>query len=349
MRRAALLLAGGILLVTLAMRLLMVGGASTFTPTEIAWNITRFAGNPVIDVSDNPAETNEQYVPCPILLPSGDIWVYVKGFGVIYGWKSVDDGETFTLENAGDPVIEPTAAAWDAEFATEPCVVYDEPSDTIHLFYKGTDVSTEDADWAWGHATADGSDPTTFTKDAGNPILTSATVSTALGGGTVEDLAISDVVMNGSTYHFFGYAYYNSRYQLIHATGTDWDNPSGVESLLLADTDSHVVNVPMVFQAPGESQYRMFYSWGEIGSSGERELRAATSDDMDTWDFSATTAIMSPTSGWESLRSHAAHILRETAAPYLAPIIDGSGRWKMYYSGQTGFEANSGLAYLEPN
>lgn len=345
--RRPLLVAGGLILVTLAMRLLMVGGPATFTPTEIDWNIERFVGNPVISTADNPAEDFEQYVPCPILLPSGDIWVYVKGFGVIYGWKSVDGGETFTLENGGDPVIEPTAAAWDAEFATEPCVVYDEPTDTIHLFYKGTDVPTEDADWGWGHATADGSDPTTFTKDAGNPILTSASVSTALGGGTVEDLAISDVVMIGSTYHFFGYALYNNRYQLIHATGTDWDNPSGVESLLLAESDSHVANVPFVFTVPGRGGYHMWYSYGAIGSSGSRHLRHATSADIETWDFSDTTAVMSPTSGWESLRAHAAHILRETSSPYLEPIVE-AGQWRLYYSGQSGFVADTGLAYMEP-
>jgi hypothetical protein len=350
MRRLILATGGLLVVVTLAARLITAqgGGAATLTLFEGDWNITRYPSNPVVSTANNPAEDNEQYVPCPILLPNGDVWVYVKGLGVIYGWKSVDGGETFTLENGGDPVIDVTPAAWDAEFATEPCVVYDEPTDTIHMFYKGTNDPDQDGSWGWGHATADGSDPTTFTKDAGNPILTTATAETDLGGGTIEDLAISDVVMNGSTYHFYGYALYNNRYQLIHATGTDWDNPSGVESLLLAESDSHVANVPFVFTVPGHLGYHMWYSYGSTGSGGSRHMRAATSLDMETWDFSDTTAVMSPTSGWESLRAHAAHILRETEAPYLAPIVE-DGTWRLYYSGQSGLIADSGLAYMDPN
>lgn len=331
---------------TLAFSLLRTGRFALQFPND--WSINPLSANPIISVADNPHEDNEQYVPCPILLPNGDVWVYVKGLGVIYGWKSTNGGVTFSLENGSDPVIEPTASAWDAEFATEPCVVYDEPTDTIHMFYKGTNDPDQDSSWGWGHATADGSDPTTFTKDPGNPILTSAEVSTALGGDAVTDLAISNVVMDGATYHFFGYAVYDGRCQLLHATGDDWDNPGGVESILLAESDNHVANVPSVFTVPGDTDYHMLYSYGAIGSGGSRHLRHATSADLDTWDFSSTVAFMFPTSGWESLRTHAANLLREAEAPYLAPIPDAEGRWRLYYSGQSGLIADTGLAYLAP-
>lgn len=336
-------------LLVIAPLLLVAGGAVWTAPSgTINWNLTRFAGNPVISTADNPDEPLEQYTPAPIRLANGDIWVYVKGQYSIYAWKSTDDGETFTLENGGDPVILPETGEWDQNFAVDPAVVYDAASNTIHLWYKGTDVVAANADWAWGHATAADSDPTTFTKDVGNPILTSTTALTDLGGAAITDFSLSDVIKDGTTYHFYGYARVDGRYQLVTATGTDWDNPSSVTSLLLADTDSHVVGGPTVFQLPGEDGYRMFYSWGLSGSSGSRSLRAATSDDLSAWDFSDTAAILSPASGWESLRAHAASLLKETAAPYVAPIIDGSNRWKLYYSGQSGGVADTGLAYLEP-
>ncbi|MGH2396400.1 MAG: hypothetical protein ACRDFW_05310 [bacterium] len=45
----------------------------------LSWVRERYVGNPVIQaVLDNPAESLSQYVPAPIRLPNGDIWVYVK-------------------------------------------------------------------------------------------------------------------------------------------------------------------------------------------------------------------------------------------------------------------------------
>jgi hypothetical protein len=141
-------------------------------PTD--WGLTRWPGNPVIDVDNNPNETTEQYTPAPIRLPNGDIWVYVKGFDRIYAWKSTDDGETFALQNGDDAVLEPVAATWEEIYVVDPVATYDPDTDTIHLYYKGSDILAGNDNWQWGHATAPGSDPTDVTKDGGNPIYTEA-------------------------------------------------------------------------------------------------------------------------------------------------------------------------------
>lgn len=332
----------------LARRLLIAGGGGSFLspaaqfPT--AWNITREATNPVIDVANNPSEATEQYTPAPIQLPSGDVWVYVKGGSTIYAWKSTNGGVTFALQNGGTAVlVQGAGGSWDESFVVEPAALYDEATDTIHLWYGGRGAGANT--WAWGHATAPGSTPTVFTKDAANPILTSATVSTALGGLTVSDLKISAPIIVGSVYHFYGYTAYNSRYKLIHLTGTTWNDPTGVGVILTAANDNEVVQCPSVVRMPGSGVAIYAMLWTIGGPQPDpRWIRAASSSDAIMWDFSDTTNIMSPTSGWEVNEVYAAAIMKTPAG---APLTVG-GYWMFYYSGLGGGKASSGLARMSP-
>jgi hypothetical protein len=348
--RPLLVVLGVLVVVTLATRLLTVaggGGGITLPAFPTDWGVERYAGNPVIDVDNNPNETNEQYVPAPIRLPSGDIWVYVKGLNSVYAWKSVDGGETFTLENGNASVIAPGASGqWDEDFALEPAAVYDPDTDTIHLYFKGTNSAAGTSNWGWGHATADGSDPTDFTKDASNPILTSSEVSTDLGGGTISDLAISDVVKIGSTFHFYGYVAHSNRYKLIQTTGSDWDDPGDVEIILTAANDNEIVQCPSVFLINGI--YAMFYSIGGP-QPDPRWIRVAQAPDAETWDFSDSTNIISPTgTDWEEDETYAGSILKDGYGP--TPVTIG-GRLLYYYSGleTPPGDANVGLIYLDPS
>jgi hypothetical protein len=255
--RRAFLLVGAILAVTLGARLLMVaGGGGSFTapptfPTD--WGISRLAGNPVIDVADNPAGGIEAYVPAPVLLPNGNIVVFVKGLGTsgntIFGHLSTDGGETFGLANGGDPVVDVVSSTWEEDWLLEPAAVYDETTDTIHLYYKATNAAGATSNWAWGHATADGDDPFNFTKDAGNPILTSAGAGTLLGGTIGGDLAIHNVIKLGSTVYFFGYGILDGVYTLFQGSGSDWDDVSTLDAQLTA-TSAGVTEVssPGVFR-----------------------------------------------------------------------------------------------------
>lgn len=327
----------------LAPRLLTATGGASITlpafPTD--WGVERYAGNPVIDVTNNPNETTEQYVPAPIRLPNGDIWVYVKGADSIYAWKSTDDGETFALQNSNNPVIEP-GVGWDSGAAIEPAATYDPDTDTIHLYYKGR-VGVDNSTMGWGHATAAGSTPTSFTKDPGNPILSAATVAATLGG-PISDLAISDVVKIGSTFHFYGYVADNSRYKLIQTTGFDWDDPGSVEVIHTAANDNEVVQSPSVFRVDG--WYAMLWSIGGP-QPDPRWVRVAKSRNASDWDFSDTTNIISPTgTGWEEDETYTGSVLKDGIGP--EPYLIG-GKMLFYYSGLEDSEANSGLAYLNPS
>lgn len=332
---------------TLAARLLtgaQGGGGISLPDFPTDWGVERYASNPVIDVDNNPNETTEQYVPAPIRLPNGDVWVYVKGLDRIYAWKSTDGGETFALQNSTNAVLAPgSSGAWDDEFAVDPAATYDPDTGTIHLYYKGYNGSV----WSIGHATADDSDPTSFTKDAGNPILSNSTVNAALSI-TATDLSINNVVKIGSTFHYYGFVEYGGTYRLIQATGADWDDPSGLEVIYSAATAGHsVVISPSVFRT-ASGLYAMFYSIGGAQPDA-RWIRVASSPDAATWDFSDTTNIISPQgTGWEEDETYAGSFLRSGFGPtaYL-----NAGRIMFYYSGleTPPGDANVGLIYMEPS
>ena len=318
------------------------GGFAPGIPT--GFTVERFVSNPVIDVDDNPNETVEQYVPAPILLPNGDIWCYVKGTGRIYAWKSIDGGETFSLENGGNPVIEPTTG-WESEWTNEPSAVYDPDTDTVHLYYKGTNVAAENENWGWGHATALGSDPTDVTRDPGNPFLTSNAVEAGLGVGNITDLAGLELVVIGSVFHFYGYALWGGEYHLFHATGSDFTDPVADVVIQDAQGSDTVIQTPSVFELAG-GRFGMFYARGTTLAAG-RSIRFATSDDGVTWDFSNTTDVMSPTTGWEDNSVYCAHLLK-TGSRFIRSFTEP--RLMLYFSGYnnaTG-KASAGLAYLTP-
>jgi len=178
--------------------------------------VEKYAGNPIIDVDGNPLESDEQYTPSTVQLEGGHYWTYVKGKDRIYAWRSCD-GEQWTLENDGVPVLSPSAGKWDSRFALEPMVVYDSASATIHMFYKGRD---DGAVWSIGHATAPASDPTNFTKDPA-PVLTGGDIGTALGV-SVTDCSPSSLIMDGGTFYLFGYYNDGAGLGIFYATAPDW-------------------------------------------------------------------------------------------------------------------------------
>ena len=330
-----------------AVRMLLgIGAGPTHKQFPTDWNVTEFAGNPIITVGGG--EPNEQYDPAPIQLAS-QIVIYIKGAIRIYAYGSDDVlvGEDFSGLNGGSEVIGVgTTGTWDDTYALEPAAYYD--GDTIHVWYKGSTGGANDV--AWGYATADDSNPVLFTKDPGNPILTTADLATQIGGSPdIDDTAPFDVFELAGVWHFFGYAQVNGRYRLIHMTGAGPDDPdvTTLDSILIPPNDATLAGTGSVFKYPG-GDYGMFYTYGALSGTG-RHIRVGRSADLDTWDFSDTTPLISQSSGWEADWAYTPRLLREPGT--VDPVIDGMGRWKLYYSGMNlgANQSQGGLAYLEPS
>lgn len=331
-----------------ALLLAAVGGVGAFPVPGVAsfpvdWNVDRDPSNPKITIFG--LETHEQYTPAPIRLPNGDIWVYVKGAARIYAWKSTDDGATFAYQNGGGQVIGPSAGQWDGSFVVEPAALYDEDTDTIHVWYGARDANPDN--WAIGHATAPGSDPTDFTKDPANPILTASDVEAALGAADVQDLKMSAPIIIGSTFHFYGYTLADDVYHLFHATGTTWNDPGSVESILAAATEGvDVVQSPSVVRMPGAGPavYAMLWALGGF-QPAPRSIRDAESSDGETWSFGSTDVLAPQGTGWEEDEVYCQAIMK---TPDGLPVIV-NGKWQLYYSGLEDDVAQAGIAYLDPS
>lgn len=327
--------------------------ASPTDPFPTCWAAVRESTNPVIDVHNNPNQTgNDQYVPAPVKMGNGDIWVYVKDSVSIFAWKSTDGGVTFALQNSNNAVLtKGTAGAFDDLAVKEQHVVYDSANSTLHMFYGGQ--HSADNKWSVGHATAADSDPATWTKDAGNPILAHAAVATQIGATSVTDLKLCDAIVISGTYHFYGYLQHDGTNSLWHCTGTALASPD-VSTLTLIFTPSGVwtdVSWPSVFIYG--SLYGMLYSLGapQTGSEPLAKWRAvwpAVSTDGAAWSFNGGT-VLAPLTGWESLEAYAAQLLKESVTPFANPVADANGRWHLYYSGWDGTFASSGLLYMAPS
>lgn len=309
-------------------------GLTSVTPLNPgAWTLIRSSANPIFTVNPgNPNENTEQYTPCSVRLGNGDIWVYVKGTGKIYAWKSTDNGETFTLQNSNNPVINIGAGgSWESSAVVSPACFYDLATTTIHIYYKGFDGDNNH--WAWGHATASASAPQTVTKDPANPILTSANVQTQLSLTGLLDLAISDVIKIGSTYYFYGYLLDNSgNYKLFYATGSAVNNPAAQAVIVTPSSPYDLVEQPTVFTHPGGSTYIMLYAEGYQASSGVRYGRAAFSLDGTTWVPIPGRPVQPSGSTWESQWTHTFNVLKANAAPYTDAVLI-NGHYNIYYSG----------------
>lgn len=321
--------------------------ASPWGPVS-GWTITRSASNPITSIPSG--ETTEQYVPGPVRIAAGNLWVYVKGTSRIYAWKSTDEGVTFSIQNSGSPVLTPgSAGTWDHDFVLEPHILYDQSASTLHMYYKGN-PGVGGNGISIGHATAADSAPQTWTKDGGNPILAAQDISVALSGGTVPiaDLAISSVCLIGSTWHFYGYIKYGGIYYLYQTTGTTKTTPLAANSQLITRWDSSTVfETPSVLREP-DGSYLMLYAKG-ANQPGARSILTATSPDGVNWTPQTGTVLAPTGTGWEQDEAYSGQFVRSNVSPFSDPYIDGSSRTLFYYSGldnATPHVALAGLAYI---
>lgn len=344
-------------------------------PNEVlpqTWAQEISANNPVVPLGTGDSATvDEQYQPTVIRVANGDIWIYVKGTGRLYAFKSTDDGETFTIQNGGLPVLEPgSAGRWDDGFVLDPSAVYDRLTDTIHLYYKGghynlSEVIANYQSTSWGHATASGSAPTVFTKDP-SPILTSPTAVAALGASDFIDMRLDSVIRIGSTFYFYGHiitgtAYLNGndfKGRLFYATGSTWTNPI-VQGYAFPNNSDNMINNgwvqmdPMVFKQPGSPIYTMLYAEGSFfqGQPGaSRSIKVATSRDAKVWKLSAGTFLTSSTTGdgWDAKMVYGPTILKKSIGSFIEPELV-NGKFLIYFSGlNEAIQAASGLVRVVP-
>jgi uncharacterized repeat protein (TIGR01451 family) len=130
------------------------------------------------------------------------------------GYATSPDGTTWT-KYAGNPVVTPGSGAdWDAQVVRESTVVFNDG--TYHMWYAGT---SSFPNFSIGYATSP--DGLTWTKYAGNPVLTPTP-------GGFDDVMVyaPQVVHYGGTYHMWysgGDGPDNNQYVIGYASSCDTD------------------------------------------------------------------------------------------------------------------------------
>jgi predicted GH43/DUF377 family glycosyl hydrolase len=217
--------------------------------------------------------------------------------------------ETWT-KYAGNPVLNPGAAAWENDDVTYPSVLYTEGE--FHMWYSGRPTGGSQQ---IGYATS--SDGITWTKYGGNPVIETGAVSQWDENGARS----STVIYESGLYKMW----YTGDDDIGYATSTDgknWTKYSGNPVLLrgLASSwDDDDVCYPAVIKV-GEI-YHMFYT-GITGSTWR--LGHAESTDGINWEkYSSNPVVSGDTGEWDE---------SGMSSPVVSYIND---KFYMWYCGAT--------------
>lgn len=202
-----------------------------------------------------------------------------------------DDFGTRFVKSVSNPVLTVgTALAWDETIVGDPFVILD--GSTWHLFYSG--FSTTANLTKIGHATS--SDGTTWTKDAGNPVLSVGT------SGVWDDKFTQKphVVLVSGTYYLFysGQKASNSATGLGYATASSLSGPwtkYGSNPIIIADQsyEGTYVDTPSVIYDSGT--WKLWYSADTVIAGEPKNWAYATaSSPSGTWTKSASNPIATP-------------------------------------------------------
>jgi hypothetical protein len=299
----------------------------------------------------NPNDIS-QYVPAPVLLPDGSVWLYVKGDGArdIWAYSSTDSGRTFTLRGALG--MRGASGSWDAEAAWDPVAAYEPATNTIHLYYKGNNDSQLNAAWSIGHAVASAIDPMSFTKDDSNPILGPAETGAALGLEDVIDLGLADVVVIAGRFLYYGHVMTRTTTVLWVGEGSDWSNISPLTVIARPRPGQTVVQNPTVFRHPHGTSLVMVYGEGglydfETSEPLLRYLAVAESVDGLQWSVLDDPLLTPDPIRWDFARVYTAAVLKAPTLERLTAAQVG-GSYRLYYSGSGTTGDATGLLLLRP-
>ena len=189
-----------IVLISLAFGIL----ALPFTASAVVDWTKDDANNPVLQTGGTGA-WDEKGIDRPAVIKDGSnsykMWYSGKGVPGKYqiGYATSSNGTTWS-KYGSNPVLTPSVSGWDSTHVNYCWVIKDVA--TYKMWYTGTDNADEEQDCQIGYATS--GNGTTWTKDAGNPVLSK-------GGANDWDADFTGwltVIIDGGTYKMW-YAGYN--------------------------------------------------------------------------------------------------------------------------------------------
>ena len=199
---------------------------------------------------------------------------------------------------SGNPVIAPTAGAWDADYVAQPRVLFDGVQ--YRMWYVGSSQK------ATAIGFANSTDGVAWTKTPG-PVLTPGSHD-AWDGAFI---GLGSVVWDGSQFLMWyvgaGYTSFQTGAVGLATSpdGINWGKYAGNPVLRPSSIDQRLITTPYVIKPAGSPLYNMWYAARRLAdppSSSVLRIIYATSLDGITWDKFATPAL-SPSnepSAWDS-------------------------------------------------
>jgi hypothetical protein len=296
--------------------------------------------NPVVSASGNTDANNEQYVPAVIEHPNGTWYMYVKsdentGSHRVRLWDS-SDGVSWSVTNTD---ITATDSNISGSYTTSGTMLHDPGDSTTHLWYSVEDSNGETV----GCAHRTGSDPTSMSDDADNPVVTPADLENAFFGGTVTQVNIKDVVIEGGTAYFFG-EFFDSNgeghiwYGTGDGNGFDTASISPQSELIGAARNGYLpggtINSPCVFKEGGV--YYMTFSQGDNNqTAGGKEMFCAVSDSLTgPYSFRGGHVADTEPGTWRLEWAYGGEFYKDNDGANLTLASDGNGDRRLYFNGQ---------------
>jgi predicted GH43/DUF377 family glycosyl hydrolase len=311
-------------------------GAGTPTPNNSVTGAstlwTKYAGNPVLQIGPSGSWDFAGVGLPSVLSKNGgyEMWYAgsagTKESGRI-GRATSPDGVQWT-KSPGNPVLTVGApGAWDSGYVFAPQVIFH--NGVYEMWYRGTDVPDTSLGAGIGYATS--ADGLTWTKYAGNPVL-----SVGPAGSWDERLLYSaSVIVEGSTYKMWYSALDATNCRIGYATSPDgihWTKHQGNPVLDVGSVgrwDSVFISYPnVIFNG---SNYEMWYSGNQKSPD---QIGYATSPDGIHWSKDSSNPVLTagPAGSWESAYVDA------------SPVILEGKTYKMWYTGSDASRSRIGYA-----
>lgn len=232
------------------------------------WNFTKHASNPLVAKAYNN-DLNHEYYPTCIVKVGSDYRCMAKNNNEGWGYSS-SDGVVWTED--GKYLTKGTAGQWDDGKSSPGCMRY--IGSTFHLCYNGYDDVAQLHYVGYASANSWGA----FTKSAG--IQYGATDYNTANGTSFTHAIITDVLLIGTTYYYFGIVCTSSYNDAVFCYGVG--TPGGnfydykLNTKILAVTEYGYVwgQYPNVFKHPDTGEYIMSCTLGRLVQDATQDNQA---------------------------------------------------------------------------
>ncbi len=319
--------------VAIAVVLVLTPIAVVFSAPQAAW--VKYIGNPVMSPGDGWDSGN--VFAAKVLLDNGVYRMWYAGNSVSesrtrIGYATSPDGTNWTRENNSLPVLSYAGGGfWEAKGVSAPSVLYNAPK--WEMWYAGTDATGR---YSIGYASSP--DGITWTKYAGNPVL-----SPSDSGADDASVVSPHVLYKDGIYHMW-YAGRGDNNQIFYATSSDgkqWTKYAGNPVLQLGGDyqwDNGEIAAPSVIWTG--ARFEMWYQGYSRGTL-QRYIGHAVSSDGMAWSKDDLNPVVGLEPGaWDA-----------NSVAYPSVGFSPSGQAMLWYQGEAGAGANKklGVVYFDLN